>query len=52
MASEGGLVGYLTMLGLSLGILVSGIVGLASARRWKATIAKVESGVGVEALDQ
>ncbi|MBP84483.1 MAG: hypothetical protein CMO61_11620 [Verrucomicrobiales bacterium] len=52
VASEGGLVGYLTMLGLSLGILVSGIVGLASARRWKATIAKVESGVGVEALDQ
>ena len=52
VASEGGLAGYLTMLGLSLGILASGIVGLVCASRWKKTIAKVESSMGVEALDK
>jgi hypothetical protein len=52
VASEGGLAGYLTMIGLSLGILASGIVGLVCASRWKKTIAKVESSMGVEALDK
>lgn len=52
VASEGGLAGYLTMLGLSLGISTSGIVGLIGSSRWKTTIAKVESDMGVKASDQ